>query len=254
MKYPIVVAAVLSAATAAGLAFAAQSPEIPPERIDSMVAQVLRQADQTPNQTPKPDGKTIRQDVVKRLQTLEVLKNEAFKAGLNKDPDVQNLFKTVEAEFYADQYAQYLERSTEISEAEVRRFYDLQTRMIKIQQAAFPTSQAALDAQSLLLKGLSFEDLMKRYPNPEQSFDGFIMPQQLPPQLASRFENMNRGDVTREPVQIGDRFFLFKLSAVERNPDAPPFELARKEFEQQLKGQKVRQHIDRVLENNGIKL
>ena len=28
---------------------------------------------------------------------------------------------------------------------------------------------------------------MKRYPNPEQEFDGFISPQQLPPQLAVAF-------------------------------------------------------------------
>ena len=52
----------------------AKAPEIDPARIDSMVAEVLRQADQHPNQTAKPDGQAIRKDVVKRLQTLEILK------------------------------------------------------------------------------------------------------------------------------------------------------------------------------------
>ena len=52
----------------------AKAPDIDPARIDSMVAEVLRQADQHPNQTAKPDGQAIRKDVVTRLQTLEILK------------------------------------------------------------------------------------------------------------------------------------------------------------------------------------
>ena len=149
IKPKTAVLAILTLSTV-GLA-TAKVPEIDPARIDSMVAEVLRQADQHPNQTAKPDGQAIRKDVVTRLQTLEVLKNEAIKAGLDKDAEVQNQFKNVEAEFYANQYAAYLERQTAVDDAELRRFYDQQTRIIKLQQVSFASAEEVRAAQELLL-------------------------------------------------------------------------------------------------------
>lgn len=250
MKHQTAFAGIVAAA-AAGFAIA-NAPEIPAARIDSMVKEVLRQADQNPNQTSKPDGAAIRKDVVRRLQTFEVLKNEALKAGLDKDPEVRNQFKTMEAQFYANQYAQYLERETTVDDNDVHTIYEQQTRMIKLQQVRFDSEQAARAAQDLLRKGLSFEELMKRYPNAEQTFNEFIMPQQLPPYMAEIIEPMNRGDVTREPVKLEDKFYLFKLSAVQRNPEAQPFELVRNQLVQQAKQQKVRRQIDELLKANGI--
>lgn len=250
MNYPIRTAAVLLAAVT-GLAVA-QAPEIAEARIDSMVKQLLQAADQNPNQTGNPDGKAIRQEVVKQLQSVEILKNEAIKAGLDKDAEVQARFQNMQAQFYAAEYAHALERDTEVSDAELRRLYDSQTRMIKLQQVSFASAQEARDAQNLLRKGLSFEELMKRHPNPDQKFDSFIMPNQMPQTLAAVIEPLQRGDVTQQPVKLQDKFYLFKLSQVERNPDAQPFELVRNEIARQAKQQKVRRQIDDLLKANGI--
>nr|WP_255265801.1 peptidylprolyl isomerase [Bergeriella denitrificans] len=144
-------------------------------------------------------------------------------------------------------------RHTEADDSELRRFYDQQTRMIKLQQVNFATAEEARAAQQLLLKGLSFEQLMKRYPNADQTFDQFILPQQLPAPLAAAVEPLNRGDVTREPVRINNRYYLFKLSKVERNPKARPFELVRNQIARQVKQQKVNRQINRILQENGIK-
>ena len=130
----------------AGFALA-QAPQIDKGRIDSMVAQVLKQADADPNTSHQPDGAQIRREVTLQLQSLEVLKNEAFKAGLDKKPEVQNQLKNVEAQFYAAQYVNHLENSTEVNEAEVRAAYEQQTRIIKLQQVQFDSAQAALEAQ-----------------------------------------------------------------------------------------------------------
>lgn len=253
MKYRTTAVFGLLGAAVAGWAIAA-APEIEAKRIDSMVADVLRRADANPHQTHKPDGQAIRADVLNRLQAFEVLKNEAIKAGLDKDPEVQSRFKNMEAEFYATQYAQYLERTVQVEEADLRRLYDQQTRLIKLQQVSFPTEAAAREAQSLLLKGLSFEGLMQRYPNPQQKVDGLIAPQQLPPYLRSVLEGMNRGDVTREPVKVGDAYYLLKLSAVERNPRAEPFEVVKNNLQHAAKQQKVQQQIEQLLQNNGVKV
>ncbi len=250
MKYKTLITA--CALAAAGFAAAAQAPEIERGRIDSMVAQVLKQADADPNATQRPDGAAIRKDVITQLQSFEILKNEALKAGLDKDAEVQNQLKNVEAQFYASQYVAYLERKVEVNETEVRQAYDQQTRVVRLQQVQFDSAEAARDAQALLLKGLSFDELMKRYPNPEQQFTDYLSPQQLPPELGHIVSQMTRGQISAEPVKLGDKFYLFKLAAAERNPEAPPFDAVRSQLTQQAKQQKVQQQIEQLLKDNGL--
>ena len=137
----------------------------------------------------------VRQEVVKHLQSIEILKNAALKAGLDKDPDIHNQFLTMEAEFYAAQYAEYLKRTAEISNAELLKFYDQQTRMIKIQQVSFNTAEEARAAHELLLKGLSFEELTKRYPNQQPAFEDFVMARQLRQPLAGILGQIGRAHV-----------------------------------------------------------
>ena len=252
MKYPSAAAAGLLAAALAGLAIA-KAPDIDPARIDSAVSKILNAADQHPNQTAKPDGQAIRQDVTRRLQTLEVLKNEAIKAGLDKDRDVQLRLQNAQAAFYAAEYGRYLERSVQVDEDQLRRAYDVQTRLVKLQQVGFASIEEVRAAQELLLKGLSFDELAKRYPNPQQAeFDRLIPPSSLARPIADIVNGMSRGDVTHEPVEVGGRYFLFKLSAVERDPEAAPFELVRSQVEQAFREQKAQEQIDRVLKQNGL--
>ena len=92
---------------------------------------------------------------------------------------------------------------------------------------------------------------MQRYPDPEQ-ISGFISPDQLPPDLASVINGMSRGQVTREPVQLNGRFYLFKLAASERNPDAPPFEQVKDILIRQAKQQKMQQQVDELLQKHGM--
>nr|WP_225315133.1 peptidylprolyl isomerase [Neisseria zalophi] len=254
MKKTYIFTALAVALTTTGLLAAGTPPEIDRARIDSMVAQELQRADALPA-AERPDGETLRKNVTTHLQTVEMLKNEAFKLGLEKLPEVQSQFKNAEAEFYAGQYVRYLENNTEVSEADLRTFYDQQTRLVKLQQVGFATQDEARKAQELLLKGLSFDDLMKRYPNPDQQqMDQFIPPQMLPPELAGIVNKMTRGQITADPVAMNGQFYLFKLAAAERNPDAQPFNQVRDLVAQQLKQQRVQQQIETLLKDNGIEV
>ncbi|MCF7521909.1 peptidyl-prolyl cis-trans isomerase [Neisseria sp. ZJ106] len=237
--------------TAAAASLAVAAPEIAPERIDAAVRTVLQQGGEA---AAGADGKVIRNQVTRQLQTLEVLKNEALKLGLDKDPEVQIHFKNMEAEFYAGQYTEYLQKQIEVSDAELRRFYDRKTLLIQLQEAAFPSEAAAQEALALLRKGLSFDELAKRYPSAEPTVpDHLFSPEsKLPEPLQSVVENLNRGEVTREPVKLGDRFYLFKLSKTDRVPEAPPFELVRHELVRLLKEEQVAQQLKALLKANGL--
>lgn len=244
-KIVFLAASVLAAGIAIG-----KAPEIERNRIDTLVAEELENASLSPD-TQKPDAEMLRKSITLQLQTLEILKNEALKLGLDKKPDIQARLKNVEAQFYATQYALHLEREVEVNEAELREIYDRQTRAVKIQQVNFASAQEALQAQQLLLKGLSFDGLMKRYPSPDQISD-FVSPDLLPPELAKIVTQMSRGQVTREPVQLNGRYYLFKLAASERNPDAPPFEQVKNILVRQTKQQQMQQQIDELLQKHGM--
>ncbi|SUA36750.1 putative peptidyl-prolyl isomerasen [Neisseria zoodegmatis] len=244
-KLVFLAASVLAAGIAIG-----KAPEIERSRIDTAVAEELERASFS-HQGQLPDADKLRKSVTLQLQTVEILKNEALKLGLDKNPEVQARFKNAEAQFYATQYALHLEQETKVDEAEIRAAYDRQTRAVKIQQVNFASPEEVLHAQQLLLKGLSFDQLMQRYPSPDQ-VSGFISPDHLPPELAKVISQMSRGQVTREPVQLNGRFYLFKLAASERNPDAPPFEQVKDILIRQAKQYKMQQQIDELLQKHGM--
>ncbi|MDO4249494.1 MAG: peptidyl-prolyl cis-trans isomerase [Neisseria sp.] len=238
----------------AGSALAA--PQISKERIDSMAAVMLQQAEQQarmqggrPAQT---DGAEIRKQAERRLQITEVLKQEAFKAGLDKDAEVQNRLKNMEADFYADAYALHLEKTVQADESDVRKLYDLVSRTVKIQQIAFNSADEAKAAQALLLKGLSFEELVKRHPGQGMGTDNFIHPRELGPEIGRAVASMNRGEVSKEPLPYNGKFYLIKLAAEGRNPEIPPFAQIKDQLLEQAKQQKVQEQIAQILKNNGI--
>ena len=246
----------LALAVVAVACFAAAAPAVEPARIDNMLKQVLAQQAQNPHEghghAPKPDTEALRKSITRELQTMEVLKAEALKAGLDKQPDIQNSFKNLEAQFYAAQYVEHLRNQIQINDADLRATYEQLNREIKLQQVQFATAAEAKQAQALLLKGLSFEELMKRFPNPEQNFNNWLAPQQLPPELAAVIMPMTRGEVTREPLLFNDKYYVFKVAAVQQSDQAPPFEQVKPQLQEAAKQQKVSAELEKLLKANGI--
>lgn len=239
----------------AGTALAA--PQISKERIDSMAAMLLQQAEQQAQmqnggQPAQINGAEIRKQAERRVQITEVLKQEALKAGLDKNADVQNRLKNMEADFYADAYAQHLEKNIQVDERDLRKFYDQISRTVKIQQITFNTADEAKAAQSLLLKGLSFEDLVKRHPDQSQNMNTFIHPRELGPEIGATIANMTRGEVTKNPLPYNGKFLLIKLAAEGRDPQIPPFANIKDQLTDQAKQQKVQEQIVQILKSNGI--
>lgn len=244
-KLVFLAASVLAVGIAIG-----KAPEIERSRIDTAVAEELEKVSLGP-QGQMPDADKLRKSVTLQLQTFEILKNEALKLGLDKKPKVQARFKNAEAQFYATQYALHLEQQIKVDEAEILTAYDRQTRAVKIQQVNFASAEEALQAQQLLLKGLSFDQLMQRYPDANQLSD-FVSPAHLEPELAKVVSQMSRGQVTREPIHFNGRFYLFKLAALERNPDAPPFEQVKDILIRRAKQYKMQQQIDELLQKHDM--
>ncbi|MGF6147487.1 peptidylprolyl isomerase [Kingella potus] len=248
MKHKTLLASMTLALT--GLAIAA-APAIDKARVDAVLKQM---AETAPPEAGEPPAE-LRADVEKRLAADDILKNEAVKLGLDKKPEIQAQWKNLEARFYADQYAEHLAASFTAGDEELKAAYAEQTRAVRLQQVGFASEAEALQAQQLLLKGLSFEELMKRYPNPAQEqLAGFVPLAQLPPELAAAAAPMQRGQISHKPVAFGGGYYLLKIAATGQAENAPSFEELKDQITTLIKQRKAREKIAELLKANGINL
>ncbi|MDO5059686.1 MAG: peptidylprolyl isomerase [Neisseria sp.] len=238
-------AAVLAAAVSAAVA----APKIDDARIDQIIQEV--NAENAPEFAQIPAAE-LRSHIERNLQAMDALRDKALEIGLDKKPAVRAEWQNLEARFYAEKYGQYLEDSIEISDEELRRAYDERTRVIKVQQVRFDTVEQAKEAQQLLLKGLSFEELMARYPNRDHQMTDFVSLDELTPEIAAAVAPMKRGEISAEPVEYQQRFYLLKLAADQRHPDAPPFAAVKDQLLKQAKQQKAQEQIAEWLKSVGI--
>lgn len=231
----------------AGLASAAP-PKIEPARVDSMVRQLNRQSG-LPADTPVPEE--ARRQVEMELQAAEVLKTAALHAALDEDAGVRLQHRNAEARFYADRYADYLMDSASVNALDLHQAYDSFTRLVRLQQIRFDTEIEAMQAQRLLLKGLSFEQLAARYSGGQVSTKKMTL-KEMPPEIAQTVALMQRGEVSRKPVKFEGGYYLFKVAATERMENAPGIGQVKPQLLQTVKRQKAEAKIRSLLQANGV--
>lgn len=236
---------------AAGLAFA-DAPKIDSQRINVMLKQYERQMQAQPG-TPAPNKAEIQKEITLRLQTADILKAEALKAGLDKQPDTQAAWQNMQAQFYAAQYVDHLAASIEVSDSDLRRQYQQVSQEINLLPIVFPSEQAAEEGLSKLKKGLAYETLLKQV-NPEAPQSNWMNPQQLPPEFAQLASQLKSGQISPNVITIDGHYILLKLAGTRQAPDAPAFDQIKEQLRNQAKQEKVSQQINQILKNNGISL
>ncbi len=243
----------VTAAMAAGWAIAAEAPQIPEERVNLLVKQFEQQQQQAQTQPgmPAPDQAELRKYALNQLQSMEVLKNAAVNAGLDKDSAFQAGLANAQTEFYANAYVDHLNTTLTVSDADIRQLYDSLASQIKLQHVKFADEATANQALDLLRKGMSFEELMKRYPTDNSVQDAWMSAQQLPPEINEVVQGMSRGQM--KPVRLADgNFFIFKLAGSRIDPEAPPFSQAKDMLAEQTKQQRVQEEIIKLLREHGV--
>lgn len=235
---------------AAGLALA-EAPKIEQARIDVMLQQIEAQIAAQPPGAPVPDKAKIVSDITRELQTVDVLKEEAIKAGLDQKADVQAGLVNLQAQYYANAYVNHLKESITVSDADLRQIYDMLSREVKLLPIEFADEAAAKAGLERLKKGLSFEALMKEV-NPQSPTDVWMSPQQLPPPVAHIASLLQNGQITGDVVNLDGQYYLFKLAGARRSADAPPFDQVKPQLREQASQQKVQEQIAKLLQEKGI--
>ncbi len=230
-----------------GWAFA--TPKIDQKQLDILVNYLTKQHD-----ISEQEKTELRNKLSEQIQRNAILAEQTIKLGLDKRADTQALLNNAKNDVYAARYIRYLIDENPISEHELREIYRRQTRLVRLQQVSFETEEEAKNAYSLLKKGLSFDELMQRYPNPEQNhFNEMISPNTLPSELAQLILTMERGQITPQPVHVGKYYFIFKLAQEEPNRNSPSFEQTRNDILQHETQDRVQTKINEILKANGWK-
>lgn len=247
---------ILAALMGAGVAFAAATPPtIDEARINIAVADLQQQQMQMQQaqggQTPAaPTDAQLKAHVQRQLQSMEILKNAALEAKLDQNPETQARLANLQAEFYANAYAEHLSKNISLTEAEIQQHYRIMARQIKIQYVKLADQTQAEQALDLLRKGMDFASLKTRFPNDGSIPEAWLSPQEMPPAIASITETMQRGQI--KPIQLADGYYIFKLEGERNNPNAPAFAEVKDNVAEQLKRVRVQETIFKLLRDNGI--
>lgn len=235
----------------AWFAVAADAPKIDEARIDAAMEQFSGQVHGAA--IPEEARAEMRQQVIKELQKAEVIKNHALKAGLDKNPSVQNQLKNLEAQFYANQYVDHLRKTIAVSESDMRSLYERLGREVKVQMAVFSSEADAKQGLEKLRKGMSFADLVKSLPEQPETPDEFISTQMLPPELAQEVDSMDKGKISSVPIVFQGAYVLVKVAdARKKKGGLPSFEQLKPRLQAQKQDEILRQKIRNILAEYGL--
>ncbi len=195
--------------------------------LDKAIEQMQSQSDGQP--VPEELKKQAQQEISDSLSKIDKLKEEAFKKGLNKKPEVQAAFKNVEAQFYAQVLYDDYQKNLKMTDSDIKETYRLMNQKFKISQIDFASEEDAQKGIIALKKGKSFEVLAKETLG-EQYIPYDQLPEltmaQLDPEALPFLSGSTKGAITPEPVRSKEAYSLMKIEDIQNGAILTDKELA----------------------------
>jgi len=249
-KSHIAASVLLAAAGFAPLAALAQNvavvngKPVPKARVDAIISQVQKQAQQRNQQLPPDIDKLVRDKVV----TDEILAQEAERRGLAASADFKSQMEIARQSILIGMLSTDLDKRTTVSDSEIQVEYDkfkaqssgteYRARHILVEKE---DDAKALVAQ--LKSGAKFEDLAKKNSkDPGSAENGgdldFAAPSAYVPEFSQAMVKLKKGDYTDVPVKTQFGFHIIKLEDT-REAKFPPLAEVKPRIQQRLAQQKA---------------
>jgi len=217
---------------------------VPKTRVDAIISQVQKQAQQRNQQLPPDIDKLVRDKVV----TDEILAQEAERRGLATSADFKSQMEIARQSILIGMLSTDLDKRTTVSDAEIQAEYD------KFKTQASGTEYRARhilvekedDAKALvaqLKSGAKFDDLAKKNSkDPGSAENGgdldFAAPSAYVPEFSQAMVKLKKGDYTDVPVKTQFGFHIIKLEDT-REAKFPPLAEVKPQIQQRLAQQKA---------------
>ena len=219
---------------------------IPQARIDLRVKAAAAQG-----QADSPElRKAIRDDMI----NLEVMAQEAVKAGLDKNPDVVQQVELAKQSVLVGAFVQDYAKNHPISEDQLKQEYDklkakLGNKEYNTRHILVETEAEAKDIIAQLGKKAKFEKLAAKSKDTGSAAQGgslgWAVPGNFVPEFANALLNLKKGEYTKEPVQSQFGWHVIKLDDT-RELKVPPFEEIKAQLQQRLQQQSIKKAIDEL--------
>ena len=217
---------------------------VPKARVDAIISQVQKQAQQRNQQLPPDIDKLVRDKVV----TDEILSQEAERRGLAASADFKSQMEIARQSILIGMLSTDLDKRTTVSDSEIQVEYDkfkaqssgteYRARHILVEKE---DDAKALVAQ--LKSGAKFEDLAKKNSkDPGSAENGgdldFAAPSAYVPEFSQAMVKLKKGDYTDVPVKTQFGFHIIKLEDT-REAKFPPLAEVKPQIQQRLAQQKA---------------
>ena len=219
---------------------------IPQARIDLRVKAAAAQG-----QADSPElRKAIRDDMI----NLEVMAQEAVKAGLDKNADVVQQVELAKQSVLVGAFVQDYVKNHPISEDQLKQEYDklkakLGNKEYNTRHILVETEAGAKDIIAQLGKKAKFEKLAAKSKDTGSAAQGgslgWAVPGNFVPEFANALLNLKKGEYTKVPVQSQFGWHVIKLDDT-RELKAPPFEEVKAQLQQRLQQQSIKKAIDEL--------
>jgi peptidyl-prolyl cis-trans isomerase C len=217
---------------------------IPQARVDLRVKMAAAQG-----QADSPElRKAVRDDMI----SLEVLTQEAKKAGMDKDPDVVLQTELAAQSVLVGAFVQDYAKKHQITEDQLKQEYEkLKVNLGKseynVRHILVDTEDEAKDIIKQLAKKGKFEKIAK-----EKSKDagsavqggslGWAVPSNFVPPFANALLNLKKGAYSKDPVKTQYGWHIIKLDDV-RELKIPSFDELKPQIQQRMQQQAIQDYV-----------
>ena len=248
---------VLAAAGLASLPAQAQNiavvngKPVPKSRVDTITAQVQKQAAARGQQLPPDFDKLVRDKVV----TDEILSQEAERRGLAASPEFKAQMELARQSILIGLLSQDLDKTSKVSDAEVQKEYDkfkaqASGTEYKVRHILVEKEDEAKAILAQLKAGAKFEDLAKKNSkDPGSAPNGgeldFAAPSSYVPEFSQAMVALKKGETTETPVKTQFGYHIIRLEDT-RAAQFPPLADVKPQIQQRLAQQKAQQFRDEL--------
>jgi peptidyl-prolyl cis-trans isomerase C len=190
--------------------------------------------------------------IAEELVSRELLKQEAEKNGLLKDPklaaEAENAARITLSQIDAENFV----KTVVISDDEVKQEYEQrikanQTKEYKARHILVENETEAKNIIEKLEKGAKFDELAKKLSKDPGSKAnggdlGWFSPQQMVPAFSEAVAALADGETTKQPVQSQFGWHVIQREA-SRDQEPAPFDQVKDQLKNMMQAQKLQQHL-----------
>ncbi len=194
------------------------------------------------------DSPELRNAIKDSLVTAVLIEQEATKKGLDKNPDVQAELEMARQSVIFRAYVQDYMKSNPVSDAEIKAEYDKYKatqadKEYNVRHILVKDEKTAKDIIEQLKKGAKFDKLAEKYSvDPGSKAKGgelgWNAPGNFVKPFAEAMTKLDKGQMSKEPVQSDFGFHIIKLDDV-RSAKVPSFEEVKPQITEFLQRKKL---------------